>query len=284
MANIGIRCTRLALMAAFVSLTFFGAQPVVASQDSKIELILGVFPHLPPRELEKVYAPIAARFSAALGKKVLFRSASSFPKFMDKLDSEIYDIAMVQPFDYVRLADNYGYVPIVTRSEELSTIVVVPQESSLSQLSSLKGKTVALPPSMAAVSLLLKAELQEKGLIPGQDLKLTHHRSHMSCMQKVVIGEADACGTAAPALRFFSAKMKSNLKVIAKTTAIPHSLFTVHPRVSQADREKISQVLMTLHETEEGRVLMKLGKLKPFMPITDKDYDVVRAFNALTKE
>ncbi|KPJ94799.1 MAG: hypothetical protein AMJ53_04555 [Gammaproteobacteria bacterium SG8_11] len=258
---------------------FGGGIAMAEVQPQERELTLGVFPHLPPRELEKVYAPIAAVFSEALGKKVRFRSSSSYKKFMDKLDQQAFDIVMVQPFDYVRIADSFGYVPIATRDEALATIVVVPQDSALTDLASLKGKKVALPPSVAAVSLLLKAALKEQGL--NDDVQISHHRSHISCMQQVVIGAVDACGTAAPALRFFMDKMDTQLKIIAETRKIPHTLFAAHPKISAAERDKILQALQSLSATEEGRQLLKRGKLKPFVPVNDHDYDVVRNFKAL---
>jgi len=247
-------------------------------QQSEQELTLGVFPHLPPRELEKVYAPIAALLSDALGRKVRFSSSSSYKKFMAKLDEQAFDIVMVQPFDYVHIADKFGYIPIATRDEPLATIVVVPQDSRLTDLNSLKGMKVALPPEVAAVSMLFNAELREHGFQPGKDLHLSYHRSHISCLQQVVIGAADACATAAPALRFFSAKMKTKLKIIAESRKIPHSLFAVNPKISAADRETILRTLQSLSASETGRQLLKRGKLTPFVPINDAAYDVVRHF------
>jgi hypothetical protein len=167
-----------------------------SSRQRKQELILGVFPHLPPSELEKVYAPIAARLSEALGRKVKFSSSSSYRKFMAKLDQQAFDIVMVQPFDYVHIADTFGYLPVATRDEPLATIVVVPESSPLTDLNSLKGRKVALPPKVAAVSRLLEAELKDHGLQPTKDVFLSYHRSHMSCLQQMVIGTVDACATA----------------------------------------------------------------------------------------
>lgn len=282
MLNVPLQALLMWVLVSF----FVFTGPVIAGHNTTEqvqELTLGVFPHLPPRELEKVYAPIAAKFSEVLGKKVHFRSSSSYKKFMKKLDKQAFDIVMVQPFDYVRIADKFGYLPIATRSEPLATIVVVPEDSKISDMASLKGKKVALPPSVAAVSLLLKAALKEQGMVPDQDIQLSHHRSHVSCMQQVVIGTVDACGTAAPALRFFADKMNTKLKVIAETRKIPHTLFAVHPKISETDREKILQALQALSKTEEGRKLLKRGKLKPFIPIKDSDYDVVRNFNALIR-
>ena len=274
---------RLRKWVVLVALGMFFAGPTLAEiPQPQTELTLGVFPHLPARELEKVYAPIAALLSESLGRKVHFRSSSSYKKFMNKLDQQAFDIVMVQPFDYVRIADKYGYKPIATRDEALATIVVVPLDSELANIEGLKGKKVALPPSVAAVSLLLKAAMREKGL-QADDVQISHYRSHVSCMQQVVIGAVDACGTAAPALRFFTEKMDTKLKIIAETRKIPHTLFAAHPRISAAEREKILQTLQALHTTEEGRQVLKRGKLKPFIPIEDHDYDVVRNFQALVK-
>ena len=61
----------------------------------------GVYPHLPPRDLEKVYAPIAEEFSRVLNMPVKFESSSSFENFNDRLDQDTFDVVFVQPFDFV---------------------------------------------------------------------------------------------------------------------------------------------------------------------------------------
>ena len=250
-----------------------------ADTNNERPYILGVFPHLPPRELEKVFAPIAAAMGKALGHKVLFRSSSTYNKFMVNENKEIYDILFTQPFDYIKVADHYGYLPLATRDEPLATIVVVQKGSLITSLDDLKGKKIALPPKMAAVSILFRVYLKKHGIVPDKDVKLTYHRSHVSCMQQVIIGAADACGTAAPALRYFTSKMKVNLDIIAKTPSIPHTLFAVHPRVPERDRKRLLQTILSWGKTEAGHKLLQRGRLKPFIKITDKDYDIVRQYS-----
>ena len=245
--------------------------------------VLGVFPHLPPRELEKVYAPISRELSDAVGRTVKFRSSSTYSNFMDKLGTEDFDIVFTQPFDYVTAADRHGYLPLATRGEPLATVVVVKSGSPLKTLEDLRGKKISLPPKVAAVSYLLRAHLVKNGIIPGEDVKLSYHRSHVSCLQQVIIGAADACGTAAPALRFFSHKMSVELDVISKTTEIPHTLFAVHPRVPEKDRELLQKKILSWSESEKGRKMLKAGRLKPFIKIEDKDYDIVREMSKNVK-
>ena len=95
-------------------------------------------------------------------------------------------------------------------------------------------------------------------------------------MKSVLLGNAQACGTAAPALRFFQDKMKTKLKVIGKTKGIPSTLFATHPRVSDSERKKLLQQIATWPETEEGKGMLKATKVEKFVTIEDKAYDGVR--------
>lgn len=274
-----INWTAYSLLLVLV-LSLAGARQTVAAEKSTPETnrpyVLGVFPHLPPRELEKVFAPMAADLGEAIDHKILFRSSTTYEKFSEQLDQHKYDIAFIQPFDYVRVADKYGYMPLATRTQRLSAILVVKPDSTLSDIKSLKGKRIALPPETAAVSHLVKNHLKTNGLDPDNDVKINYYRSHVSCMQQVLIGEADVCGTAAPALRFFEKRMKVSLKTIMKTMDIPHTLFAISPRIPETDREKIKARIIDWANTEKGQKLLSRGSLKPFVDISDSEYDVVR--------
>ena len=252
----------------------YGAE--AATVDPERSYILGVFPHLPPRELEKVFAPMAADLGKTLGRDIRFRSSTTYEKFSKQLQDGKYDIAFIQPFDYVAVAGSDGYVPAATRTQRLSAIIVTKNDSQLSNIESLKDKRISLPPESAAVSILVRNHFIKNNLIPGKDIALSHHRSHVSCMQKVLIGETDACGTAAPAVRYFEKRMKVRLKTIGRTMDIPHTLFAIHTRMSEADRQIIKQRILTWDESESGRKILERGSLKPFVNINDSDYDIVR--------
>ena len=240
------------------------------------EYVLGVFPHLPPRDLEDVFAPMARDLGAQVGRHVVLRANTTYERFTENLDKQEFDIAFVQPFEYVRIADKYGYQPLATRMEKLAAIVVVKPDSQLATLTDLKDKRIALPPESAAVTHLFLGQLRTIGMNPAKDVKLTYHRSHVSCLQQVIIGEADTCVTAAPALRYFQDKMHTELKVISRSREIPHTLFVVHPRVSKQDREALRARILSWDKSEEGREMLARGQLTPFVTVGDADYNVVR--------
>jgi len=237
---------------------------------------LGVFPFLPPRELENIFAPYAGAIGKALGKKVIFQSAKTYRDFMIRSDARNYDIIFVQPFDYIRLADKKGYLPLATRHDKLSALLVVKSNSNIKAIAGLEEKTIAMPPPVAAVSRLATSLLNEKGLIDGTNITITYHRSHASCLQQVLIGVASACASAAPPIRYYENKMKIKFNVISKTREIPHTLFAVHSRVPEAERKIILDTILSWDKTLLGRKMLERGRMKPFREIKDKDYDVVR--------
>lgn len=252
---------------------------IAGEMGSNKEYSMGVFPYLAPRQLEKAYSPLAAAFSNALNKKVFFRTSSTYKKFMSNLEKQQYDIVFVQPFDYVEIADKYGFRPLVTRNKPLPAIIVVKPDSAFKKVADLRGKTISLPPPVAAMSYLIKDYLKKNGINPDKDVTIVHHRSHASCMRSVVLGKAQACGTAGPALRFFQAKMKVELKLIAKTKGIPSTLFATHPRVTEEERTKLLQQISTWPDTEYGKKLLKDVKVEKFIPIENKAYDGVRVMS-----
>jgi phosphonate transport system substrate-binding protein len=269
---------------------FIVAMVIVASQgmgvkalraqsvDGPVSYQLGVFPYLPPRVLESVFAPIAVDMSNVLNKEILFRTSSTYSQFVENIEAQKYDVAFVQPFDYVRTARQNNYVPLATRDEPLEAIIVTLPGSSIKTAQDMKGAILSLPPASSAVSHLVKVFLAENKLRIGTDIQISHTRSHLSCMHQVLVGDADACGTAAPPLRVFEAKMQTEMKVMTKTASIPHTLFVVHSRVNDADRNALLKRILSWSETEHGKKILQQGKFKPFKAINDSDYDIVRRY------
>lgn len=271
-----ISLNTISVIAGLVVLHFSILTMAADDHTDKKQYIMGVFPYLPPRQLEEIFSPMALDLGNAVNRDIILRTNTTFKRFVKNLDSQIFGIAFVQPFDYVRIADKFGYSPLATRTEKLTAILVVKENSTLKNIHTLKGKRIALPPKKAAVSYLIRDYLYKSGLDPDKDVVLSHHRSHVSCMQQVLIGATDACGTAAPPLRFFQHKMKVKMKIIAESMEIPHSLFVIHPRIPQNEKEIIKQQIISWSETTEGKKLLDHGQLKPFVTTSDAHYNIIR--------
>jgi phosphonate transport system substrate-binding protein len=237
--------------------------------------VFGAFPYLPQNELENLFAPIAADFNRALGREVQFMSKTSFESFSSALAGEqLYDIAFVQPFDYVRAAGRSQYLPLAARPEKLYALIVTTSDSPIRNVADLKGKRISLPPKDAAISRLIRVYLRKHGLVPGKNVEFVYLRSHTSCLQHVLIGLIDACGTTPSAMHHLKNSSRERLRGIAETDAIPPALFVVHSRVPESERKLILKAILAWPKKQEGIDIQLSG----FAPIADADYDVVRKF------
>ena len=240
----------------------------------------GVFPHLPLAKIQEYFEPIEADFEAKLGRPVRLSSKPTYSSFKEALRKETYDIAFVQPFDYVEAHDKHGYLPLARRAVQLEAVILVRPDSPLKSLKDLKGKTIANPPVEAAVSHLTSLALRDAGINPATGVKRDHGKSHFTCMQAVLIGDADACGTAEQAMMHFQREkqMTTRFRVLHRTPPIAHALFVVHKRVPKRDRDVLLRTIVDWPKTEQGERIVRSGQFSPFVQARDAEYDTVRRY------
>jgi phosphonate transport system substrate-binding protein len=249
---------------------------------AKSEYDLGVFPFLSPAITEKVFAPIAAELGQALGRPIHMYSASTFEVFTDRLRLRKYDIAHVHPFDYVRIAAPAGYLPIATRNEKLSILFVVLDDSPARSAPDLKGKTIGIASRLSAADFLARITLYQSGIHPGKDVTLKYFSDHLSCLQQLHIGTIISCATSSAMVRVFEAQKHVKLRMLMQSPKVPHSLFVVHSRVPQKDRDMIARTILTStlsnvpQDLRTGIFVEKDGTY--FKPVKDADYDIVRTY------
>jgi ABC-type phosphate/phosphonate transport system substrate-binding protein len=270
------------LLLVVLALTLVAARSTSAGQPGP-GYRFGVFPYLPVLTIDRIFGPIAASFSKDLGRPVYLKTKSNFEKFADELADQSYDIVFVHPFFYVDAADKYHYLPLARLDQELTGVVMVAEERSWHDWHDLVGKTLALPPELAAISEMVRAALIEAGLRPGVDVILQHYRTKTSCLQAVVLGSADAC--AIP--RFVLAQIESiadmRLHVMIETAPIRHFVFAVHERVPAADRARLLDCILAWSHTEAGRAVLAAGAWAGFVPARDQEYDQVRRYSSRLK-
>ncbi len=239
--------------------------------------LLGAFPFLIAQRLEKIFAPIAAELSTVINCSIRFQSSVNFETFMIQLEKQKFGIAFIQPFDYVRIAAKNGYVPLVTYQEKLHAVLVTLPESNINTISDLKGKTIAMPPLVGAVSFLGKIMLKQANIDPLTDVTILHTKNHGSCIQKVLIGKADACTTAPPPLRLFHKTNNRQLKQIAVSPPIPHALFVIRDNVNEDLKKRLQQKMLTMKLNAEAlRLFTRVPNKSPFRITTDGEYDTIR--------
>lgn len=273
----------LALCVLPLALQFVCARTLSATETlpAPAEYTLGVFPFVPTSSIEGIFAPLAAEISKATGKPVRLRTTTSFEKFMEELRGRSFDIAFVQPFDYVDIARPAGYLPVVARNDRLTSHIVVKQDSPIRTLADLKGKSLGMPPKVAAVSFLNRVAVKKAGLTPDADVRMVYLASHQACLQQLMIGKVDACGVSPPGVRLVEQQMNTHFRLIHETPEIPSPLFVYKKELPQHDREAIKAALLAsqMRGVRPQLRAMFLGNVStPFRSINERDYDIVRSY------
>lgn len=263
------------------------AEEMAAPPEETPGYVLGVFPFLPSSSLEGVFAPLAAEISSKLGKPVSYRSATTFESFMERLAAGEFDIAHIQPFDYVRIAAAAGYLPVADRREKLYGSFYVKAESPAQSIRDLAGTTVASPPEVAAISYLARIALLELGLTPGQEVTFKPTASHHACLQLVAIGDASACATGQAAARTYEEKTGIAFRPLERFPEAPYTVFVIHSRLPEKDRKAITEVILstTLAGVSPAhRLHVMRNEHPPFVPITDADFETIRRYWRMIEE
>ena len=247
-----------------------------AAEESPPAYRFGVFPYLPALTIDRIFGPMAASFTTALGHPVYLKTRSTFEDFAGELRRETYDIVFVHPFFYVDAADHHGYLPLARLDGELTAVVLVPDDRPWRTWTDLAGKTLAAPPTLAAVSELAKLTLLDAGLTPGIDTALQHHQTKMSCLRAVAAGAADACVLSRFVLPQIEQIGDGKLRIMAESRPVKHLVFAVHPRLPEAERIKLRSIILSWPQTEPGKAILAIGSWSRFVAARDADYDEVR--------
>lgn len=240
---------------------------------------LGVFPFLPALTLDRVFSLVIDDLGTGMGRTVHFRTKPDFEAFADAMASGTYDFIFVHPFFYVTAADDHGYVPMARLRDPLVVSVLARQDSAIENLGDLSGRTLGLPPKLAAVSEIMFGELETRGMMPGRDLKIRHFQSKMSCLHAVILGSIDACGLPRFALAHLELGGPEQVKVVHESASFPSLVFAAHPRVPAADRKRAAALILGWDKAPDGAEILAAGKWSGFVVARDQDYDAIRALD-----
>jgi len=152
--------------------------------------------------------------------------------------------------------------------------VVIRNDSPVTDIHDLDGKTVAFPaPNALGAALIPRAEFGESYEI---DILPVYVKSHSSVYLNVVTGQPDAGGGVQKTLQSQPEHIRNALKVIYKTPQVaPHPL-AVHPRVDKETCSTISKAFLQLGITQEGSALLARIPMKQAGLASMVDYEPLK--------
>ncbi|MCP5363865.1 MAG: phosphate/phosphite/phosphonate ABC transporter substrate-binding protein [Hyphomicrobiales bacterium] len=282
--GLGIAATASVGIPAFWTRQTFGTNNSSPDENGEKEpspsYTLGVFPFLPALTLDRVFAPIVRELNAGTQGTVYFRTKPDFDIFLKEVLAGRYDFVFVHPFLYVDAAAHAGYRPLVRVKSPLTAVITTTTDSPLQSIRDLHGKTLALPPQLAAVSEMLKGDIVDANQRLPADITFRHYLSKSSCIQALAIGKADACGLPRFALSQISGRLVPKLRVIHETQPVASLTFATHPRVDKTVHTQLRTNLLRWQTTEEGQRILKERGWSGLIEAQDQDFDVAREYRS----
>jgi phosphonate transport system substrate-binding protein len=186
-----------------------------------------------------------------------------------------FDLAYMNPYHLLKANEAQGYMPLVRDiGRTLFGIVVIRNDSPVTDIHGLDGKTVAFPaPNALGAALIPRAEFGESYEI---NIQPVYVKSHSSVYLNVVTGQADAGGGVQKTLQSQPEHIRNALKVIYETPQVaPHPL-AAHPRVDKETSSTISKAFLQLGITQEGSALLARIPMKQAGLASMVDYEPLK--------
>ena len=262
---------KLRILIPFVFLLGFSA-----AANAK-EYTFGIVPQQSAKKLARVWTPILQHLSQETGMDIKFSTAKDIPTFEKRLAAGEYDFAYMNPYHFTVFNEQPGYKAMAHQSDKrIKGIVVVRKDSSTQDLNALDGKRIAFPsPAAFAATILPSANMAKMGI----DIDAKYVSSHDSVYMAVSRGLLPAGGGIVRTFNKTDPAIKDTLKILWTSNGYTPHAFASHPDISTAEREALAEALVSMADTEHGRVLLESLGFKDIQHAEDSTWDDVRDLN-----
>lgn len=236
-------------------------------------ITVGIVPQRSPLELALAWTPVLQKVGRLAHCHLDFETAEDIPTFQRRVARGAYDLAYLNPYQYVVAHRTKGYQALVRDNGHLRSIIVVTRTSPIRTLAALAHRPIAFPaPGSLAASLLPQALFKRRHIPIFPEYVL----SHGSVYRTVAEGLYVAGGGILKTFRDFPVAVRQKLRILWLGPPLPPHPLAVLPTVPRACVRRLKQAFLALAKTPHGQILLAGIGIKRFVATTDRAYDVVR--------
>lgn len=255
-----------------------------AAGDGMLHTTFLVHPLYNPQLLHQKFQPVMAYLGRQIPGTVFdLETANDYADFERKLKERKADCALPNPY-HATLAQDWGYHVIAKMGDDsvFKGIFIVRKDSPIKLPTDLKGKVMAYPaPTALAAAMMPQLYLQKHGVDVQTEISNIYVGTHNSSIMNAYLKQSAASATWPAGWKAFQQSNPAeaaDLRVIWETpTLIQNAVITRNDVAGELDA-KVTQLLTTLQDTDEGRLLLADIDTTSFVPARNQDFDVVRRF------
>jgi ABC-type phosphate/phosphonate transport system substrate-binding protein len=212
------------------------------------------------------FKPLLALLSKELKQNVKLITVDKYATFEKGLAENKYDLVFIHPAHIgLQAVKKDGYVGLVTAKgyTDYRARVMIAKTSPMKSLQDLRGKKIGVPSLESITTTMFTANLRELGFQqPEKNYTATRYQDAVPFM--IDNGFVDAGVTGSAAVE--KAWVAKGGRVLAETKPVPIKQFLASKKLSEADREKVRNLLLDLSDNEAGKnALAKIG-MTGFVP------------------
>lgn len=216
-----------------------------------------------------------------IGKPVELVVTTDYSSMIEAMRHGKIDLGYFGPLSYVLAKQRCDIVPFAAQVEKGSptyhSVIIANAGSGVTNLAEVRGKTVAWGDQASTSSHLIpKSILAGEGLQPGKGYTEQFLGSHDAVALAVQNGKAQVGGMSQPILERLIEKGtidKNKIRILTVSPAYPNYPWTMQAYLDAGLQAKIRAAFLGLKDP----AILKNLKADGFSPVTDREYDVVRA-------
>lgn len=243
--------------------------------DSTEILTFGVVPQQSASKLARLWVPVLGYLGRGAGLDIKFATAPDIPEFERRLAAGAYDLAYMNPYHYTVFSREPGYRAFAkSKGQLLKGILVVRNDSQIRDPSDLGGATLAFPaPAAFAASVLTRAYLTEQGIAFTPRFVASHDSVYLGVVKGLYAGGGGVVRT----FESIDPAVRDQLRILWTTKGYTPHAFAAHPRVSAEAVKRLTDAMVAMSRTDEGRALLAPLSIEGFEAAKDSDWEDVRA-------
>lgn len=231
---------------------------------------LGILSTAEPARIHAEWQAFSDYLAQTVGQPVSITVPRGFDKLVEQIDEGKVDIFYVNSYVLFRAREKGKVIPIaqmmnLNGSVFSRSIVFVRSDSGISKIDQLRGEKVAFFNAQGSGGYLSpRAMFYQSGIKTKEETQEMFTQNLSTSIHKVLLGDAKAATMCGLNYKLMSEKLDvGELKVIATSDEYPEDVIGAHPSMSTELRQRISQALNTMSESEAGRkVLAGMRNLK----------------------
>lgn len=239
---------------------------------------LGIIPQQSAKKIHALWSPLTKYIQQQTTYPLHLQGSYNIPAFEDNLFTGKFDLAYVNPRNFIEANKHVGYLPLVREgNKKLQSIIVVAKDSPYKTLKDLNGLRFTSPKNAFAASTLTRLN------ILAQDVKVSNSfvETHTQGYSLAANGAVDAAGGVLRTFNSLSPKIKNRLRILWTSAGVTPHAFIIHPRVNVTVKQRILDAILSFNETPEGVAFFKELHMNPFVEAKNKDWDDVRQLMGL---